>query len=89
MIVSAYEAQAMIGWGAILGIRVVEITHSLPDNRRLTVDEVIHNPKTEALFDLDKEISQAVIKSVEIVLQAVYDIRPELLETRFLGRALP
>lgn len=80
MIVTSFEAQAMMGWAAILALRVQQIIADKQAGYELTIEEVIRSPYTEGLFDLSRGMTPEVRKTVQIVLDAIYDIRPDLLQ---------
>ena len=80
MIVTSFEAQAMMGWAAILALRVQQIIADKQAGYELTIEEVIRAPYTEGLVDGARGMTPEVRKTVQIVLDAIYDIRPELLQ---------
>lgn len=80
MIVTSFEAQAMMGWAAILALRVQQIIADKQAGYELTIEEVIRSSYTEGLFDLSRGMTPEVRKTVQIVLDAIYDIRPDLLQ---------
>lgn len=80
MIVTTQEAKLMMGWSAILAIRILEIFEQVTFGSVVTPDLVMRSPLTEGLFDFSKGISPATRESVELVLQAVADARPNTIK---------
>ena len=80
MIVTAFEAQAMMGWSCILCMRILEIIEDMESGDILNVDDVIRHEKTQGLFDLEKGMTPQTRQSIVIVIQAIIDIKPDLLK---------
>ena len=79
MIVTAYECQALMGWAAILALRICEIAEEAESGEPISVETIVRSDKTDGLFDIQKGMSVETRKSVMLVLEAISTIKPDLV----------